>query len=85
MSVVSSATVAVKDGVPLVFWSTSTMLNPEHETGLGDINGDLPEEDFWPGIICGLRSLSSILVPVGVPDPELSVTTFIPAFGSRSR
>jgi hypothetical protein len=47
MSVVSSATVAVKDGVPLVFWSISTMVNPEHETGFGDINGDLPEADFW--------------------------------------
>jgi len=55
------------------------------ETGLEEINGDLLEADFWPGIICGLRSLSSILVPIGVLDPELSVTTFIPAFGSRSR
>ena len=23
------------------------MVNPEHETGFGDINGDLPEADFW--------------------------------------
>ena len=53
--------------------------------GLGEIDANFLEADFWPGIICGLRSLSSILVPVGVPDPELCVTTFIPAFGSRSR
>ena len=60
MSVVSSATVAVKDGVPLVFWSTSTMLNPEHETGLGDINGDLPEADFGPASVRVRPSITSV-------------------------
>jgi len=29
-----------------------------------------PEAYFWPGIICGLRSLSSILVRVVAADPE---------------
>ncbi len=49
------------------------------ETGFGEINGDLREADFWLGIICGLRSLSSILLLVVAPDPELSATTFIPS------
>jgi hypothetical protein len=42
MSVVSSATVAVRDRVPLVFWSTSTMVNPEHETGFAEIISSKP-------------------------------------------
>jgi hypothetical protein len=45
MSVVSSATVAVRDRGPLVFWSTSTMVNPEYETGFG-----LAMTSGWPVI-----------------------------------
>jgi hypothetical protein len=36
-------------------------------------------QDFWAGMFCGLRLLSSILVLVVAPDPELSATTFIPS------
>ena len=46
---------------------------------LSNIANNVPEADFWPGIICGLRPLSSILVLVVAPDPELSATTFIPS------
>jgi hypothetical protein len=35
--------------------------------------------DRTTGIICGLRPLSSILVRVVAPDPELSATPFIPS------
>jgi len=42
------------------------------ETGLEEINGDLPEEDFWPETIWG--SLSSGCDLRGVLPPVLKIT-----------